>query len=243
MKSMSRSNAVIGTVSSLWRYPVKSMLGERCEALRIESRGATGDRLFAVRDEAGKFGSGKTTRRFRRIDGLFRFRARYVGLVPEITFPDGRVLRADQPEQVNAALSSELGLPVTLSREAEVSHFDSAPLHLVTSASLRTLGGELGADAIDERRFRPNLVISTEASGFAEEDWLGRELRLGEEVRLRITSRTERCVMITHAQDELSDDPRILRELARINEACFGVYAAVLTPGVVRVGDSLRFES
>ncbi|MCU5780876.1 putative Fe-S protein [Alcanivorax balearicus MACL04] len=55
----------MGTVSELWRYPVKSMLGERCEALRMEERGVEGDRLFAVRDTKGKFGSGKSTRRFR----------------------------------------------------------------------------------------------------------------------------------------------------------------------------------
>ena len=59
---------LVGTVRELWRYPVKSMRGERCEHLEIDHRGAIGDRLYAVRDEAGKFGSGKTTRRFRRID-------------------------------------------------------------------------------------------------------------------------------------------------------------------------------
>ena len=134
---------------------------------------------------------------------------------------------------------STIGCPACTLAQA----FALAIRHHIDVVELRALGGELGAPAVDERRFRPNLVISTDASGFAEEAWLGRELRLGEEVRLRITSRTERCVMITHAQDELVDDPQILRELARINEACFGVYAAVLTPGVVRLGDPLRFES
>jgi len=69
---------ISGIVRELWRYPVKSMRGERRERVWLDQRGVLGDRLYAVRDEAGKFGSGKTTRRFRRIDGLFRFRA--VGL-------------------------------------------------------------------------------------------------------------------------------------------------------------------
>ena len=65
------------TVAALWRYPVKSMLGERCQSLALTARGVEGDRLYAIRDADGKFGSGKSTRRFRRIDGLFAFHAVY----------------------------------------------------------------------------------------------------------------------------------------------------------------------
>src|SRR5262249_39520576 len=64
-----------GQVVRVWRYPVKSMLGEECAHLVVNERGVMGDRLFAVRDVDGKFGSAKTTRRFRKIDGLFGFRA------------------------------------------------------------------------------------------------------------------------------------------------------------------------
>ena len=73
-------------VIRLWRYPVKSMLGEEYEYLDIDERGAKGDRLFAVRDVDGKFGSGKTTRRFRKIDGLFGFSAATTDDLPRITF-------------------------------------------------------------------------------------------------------------------------------------------------------------
>lgn len=226
----------VGVVASLWRYPVKSMLGERREELRLDARGAVGDRLFAVRDEAGKFGSGKTTRRFRRIDGLFRFRARLEGELPVITFPDGTHRRGDDPG-IHAALSEALGLPVTLSREAEIPHFDAGAFHLITGASAAALFGP--GQPVDERRFRPNLVLATDGEGFLEDGWIGRELAVGDEVRLRVLQRTERCVMITFGQDELPPEPGLLRELGQRNAACFGVYAEIVTPGVVRVGDSV----
>lgn len=80
----------IGRVAALWRYPVKSMRGERMSALEFDERGGIADRQFAIRDAEGKFGSGKNTRRFRRIDGLFGFRASLRGDTPMIEFPKSR---------------------------------------------------------------------------------------------------------------------------------------------------------
>ena len=228
-----------GTVCELWRYPVKSMLGERRERVWLDQRGVIGDRLYAVRDEAGKFGSGKTTRRFRRIPGLFRFRAVYEGDVPLLTFPDGTTLHGDDPT-IHASLSAQLGLPVTLSREAEISHFDAGPLHLITTASMRALGRALSEATVDERRFRPNILVETDAGGFPEDAWQGRDIAVGAQVRLRVVERTQRCVMVNLAQDELPYDPRILRTIARVNAICVGIYADVLTPGAIRIGDSIR---
>jgi uncharacterized protein len=234
---------MIGTVASLWRYPVKSLLGERRESLRLDRRGVVGDRLFAVCDEADKFGSGKTTRRFRRMDGLFRFRAVYEGDdgdTPLITFPDGAILGGTDPA-IHARLTDLLGIPVRLAREAGVSHFDDGPIHLVTTASLRALGALLAQDDVDEQRFRPNIVIETGGEGFQEDGWEGRELLLGDEVRLRVTTRTERCVMVDLDQADLRAEPRALRTLAQARDACLGVYADVLALGVLRRGDQVRF--
>ncbi len=234
---------LVGMVRDLRRYPVKSMRGERGERLELDRRGVIGDRLYAVRDAAGKFGSGKTTRRFRRIDGLLQFRAVYDGAVPLLTFPDGTTIRGDDPA-IHVALSAQLAMPVTLSREAEISHFDAGPLHLLTTASLRTLGGALAEgpeQALDRRRFRPNMLVETEAGGLPEDTWQGQELAVGADVRLRVAGRTERCVMVGLAQDELPHDARILKAAARVNAVCLGVYADVLAPGTIRVGDSIRF--
>lgn len=237
---------MIGTICSLWRYPVKSMLGEHRERLRLDRRGVLGDRLFAVRDEAGKFGSGKTTRRFRRMDGLLRFRATYDGTTdgdtPLITFPDGVTLRGTDPA-IHQRLTESLGLPVQLAREGDISHFDAASIHLVTSASLRALAALLSRDQIDERRFRPTVVIETDGMGFQEDAWVGHDILLGDEVRLRVAERTERCVMVDMDQADLQAWPRALRTLAQTRDACLGVYADVLVPGTLRCGDHVRFAA
>ncbi len=236
------------TVRELWRYPVKSMLGERGERFWLDQRGLVGDRLYAVRDQAGKFGSGKTTRRFRRIDGLFRFRAAYDGDIPLVTFPDGGTLRGDDPA-IHEALSARLGLPVTLSRESDISHLDAGAVHILTTASLRTLRA-LGASflagsgnrveaSLDGRRFRPNILVETEAEGFPEESWQGHQIAVGPEARLRVAQRAQRCVMVSMSQDDLPADPRVLRAVAHVNDACLGVLAEVITPGPVRVGDRI----
>ena len=92
---MAYSKCVNPMIAALWRYPVKSMLGERCDELQIEARGAAGDRLYAVQDAEGKLGSGKNSGRFRRLEGLFTFQA--AGIPPMVTFPDGRRLPARIP--------------------------------------------------------------------------------------------------------------------------------------------------
>ena len=220
-------------VVELWRYPVKSMLGERRESLRVEMRGVEGDRLFAIRDAQGKLGSGKHTRRFRKIDGLFGFHATYRDGAPLVHFPDGREINADAPS-IHQALSEALGLPVTLAREAEIPHFDSAPIHLVTTGSLAWLRSALPAAGIDARRFRPNLVIEVPDSGTIEQGWIGKRLRVGK-VELQVCDTTERCGMVAFAQSELPKAPEVLRHITRGAELKFGVYARVLRPGSVRL--------
>jgi MOSC domain-containing protein len=235
--------SVVGRVAALWRYPVKSMLGEALSAIEVNQRGVVADRELAIRGADGKFGSGKNTRRFRRIDGLFGFRAYFEQGVPVIKFPDGRLVSAIDPE-IHEMLSTVLGQPVTLAREAAISHFDQGPVHLVTSSSQDWLRARLPKSRIDARRFRPNILIQASgAAGLVEQSWIGRVLGLGKRVRVRVREPTERCVMITNEQDELPSDPGILRELAQVNDACFGVYAEVFDSGEVRLGDDVTILS
>jgi uncharacterized protein YcbX len=208
------------------------MLGEQCDAVELNARGVRGDRQFAVRSADGKFGSGKNSRRFRHIEGLFTFRAQLAGEWPEITFPDGRRVRADDPV-IDSALSAVLGTPVTLAREGEVSHFDASPIHLVSTASLHWLQSRLPQSRVDERRFRPNITVDSDER---EPSWVGRTLCVGG-VELRVTALTGRCVMTTSAQTDLPFDPKILRCIAQEAGEDFGVYAEVLQPGRVSRGD------
>jgi uncharacterized protein len=226
-------------VKHLWRYPVKSMLGEACASLRVDARGVEGDRLYAVRDAQGKLGSGKNTRRWSRIDGLFDLQATSIDGMPAVRFPDGRKMPASDPG-VHAALSAALGQSVTLVRESEPLHFDAAPIHILTTASLAWLRHTIPDVQADERRFRPNLLLEVEGTDPLELQWPGRTLLLGDRLKLRITDTAERCRMVTMGQSELPEDARILREIAQRLDAQFGVYAEVLVPGELRAGDPAR---
>jgi MOSC domain-containing protein len=152
--------------------------------------------------------------------------------------PDGRELRVGDP-QLDSYLSERYGDDVHVLAESSVRHHDAAPLHLLTTASLRWLQRALPLSLIDRRRFRPNIVLAVPGSELVEDGWVGRRFELGPTV-IRILERSERCVMATNAQDELPHDPAILRGVAKLNESCLGVFAAVEKPGRVRVGAALR---
>ena len=217
---------------------MKSLLGERVDSVVVDGRGVVGDRLWSVRDPDGKLGSGKSTRRFRRMDGLLELSARYDRDVPVITFPGGQVARGDDPA-VHAALTDHVGRPVTLAREETVSHFDEGPLHLVTTASLGTVARAHG-HPVDVRRTRANVVVGWAGEGFPELGWPGRRLLVGPEVVLRITGVMPRCVMVNSAQEELPVDGSLLRDLTEVSAGALGVVAEVEQGGSVAVGDEVR---
>lgn len=124
--------------------------------------------------------------------------------------------------------------------------FDLAPIHVLTTSTLAELGRLEPKSEFDVRRFRPNIVIEADDDGFVENDW--KRVAIGD-VRLNVFAPVPRCVMTTLAQDDLERDPGVLRAAARHNMIdalglgtypCVGVYAAVLTPGVVHVGDPVE---
>lgn len=121
--------------------------------------------------------------------------------------------------------------------------FDAAAVHLLTTASLRRLT-DLNPDGrFEARRFRPNIVVDTpEDEGFLENDWVGKVLKIGSDVRLRVFAPAIRCVVTTHAQGDLPKDVSILKTAAQHNNANVGIYAMVQQPGRIRVGDSVVVE-
>lgn len=191
----------------LWRYPVKSLGGERLDEAELTAKGIPGDRRWALRGPGVKpvVGPNASAKQF---DRLLMASARLERGRPVITLPPGA-----------GSLSEWLGAEVRL-HEGEGAHFDSRPLHLVTTASLRHG---------DVRRFRPNLVVE----GEGEQGWLGRTLRVGAAL-LRVVKPTMRCVMITHAQPGLPRDPSLLKAVG----GALGVYAEVLEPARVKAGQS-----
>jgi hypothetical protein len=229
----------VGRLGAIRRYPVKSLVGEELDLVSVDDRGVVGDRLWCVRDADGKLGSGKSTRRFRKMEGLLSLAAQYDDDVPVIDFGGGRQRRGDD-DAVHQALRTLVGRPVRLSREEDVSHFDEGPIHLVTTATLRRLE-EARGQGVDDRRLRPNFVIDTgDRVGFVEDAWIGRELALGDEVVLAVREPMPRCVMLNLAQRDLPEDADLLRTATRLNDAQVGVVADVVTAGQVRVGDEAR---
>jgi uncharacterized protein YcbX len=222
------------------RYPVKSLLGEVVETTETDSRGLAGDRLWAVRDADGKFGSGKNTRRFRRMPGLFDLRA-HTATPPVVELPDGRRFAADDPAG-HQAISEHLGRPVTLAPEDSVPHHDEGPVSLITTAALRAVTGmvvaEANGDPVDPLRFRANLLIDLPGTGFPEDDWSGRRLRIGSGVVLRVVRPLTRCVMIDMAQEHVAERRDLLKSLAEHNDMTFGVFATVEQPGRLTRGDT-----
>jgi uncharacterized protein YcbX len=235
---VSLHRTILGRVGELHRYPVKSLSGERLEQVDVDHRGVVGDRLWSVRDPDGKLGSGKSTRRFRRMDGLLALRAHYDhpydGEAPALTFPDRRVVRGDDPA-VHAALSDHVGRPVTLAAEREVSHFDEGPVHLVTTASLAAISRVHGRE-VDPRRLRPNIVVESVAD-LPDDDWTGCRLAIGDDVVLQVLYAMPRCVMLDLPAADLTPEHGLLRTVTDVNGGDLGVVADVLTPGTVRIGD------
>jgi uncharacterized protein len=117
--------------------------------------------------------------------------------------------------------------------------FDIAVMHLLTTATIDRLRALYPPGRFEARRFRPNIVISTgpEDRGFAENDWIGHTVAVGDTVRLAITEPCPRCVMITLPQDDLPKDSGILRTAAQHNAVSVGVYASVLSGGTIRRRD------
>ena len=104
----------IGSVATVYRYPVKSLLGERLATADVDTRGLVGDRLYAIRDHDGKLGSGKSSQRFRRMDGLQLLRAQYDGTDVVIEMPDGTSARSDDADRAAQLVTAHVGRPVTL---------------------------------------------------------------------------------------------------------------------------------
>jgi uncharacterized protein len=223
-------------VAELWRYPVKSMAGESLPSLQLDERGAVGDRLWAVYDEDRKLGSGKHTRRFRRMDGLLDLHSRLESDAPVVTLPGGEVVEGEK------ALELALDRPnVRLARESDIRHHDAAPIHVITTAGLRWLQELLPESELDSRRFRPNIVIEAPGMRPVEQDWIGRQLVVGG-VRLRVVDSTERCRMVGAPQQELGDDNRVLKALGVVGDLQFGVYAEVVAVGAISVGEDVAIE-
>jgi uncharacterized protein len=121
--------------------------------------------------------------------------------------------------------------------------FDLAVVHVLTTGTIDALRALYPGGRFEARRFRPNIVVSTNEQGFVETEWIGQTLAIGDEVRLQITGPCPRCVMTTLSQGDLPKDPGILRTAAQDDSANVGVYADVVAEGTIRRGDLVALAS
>lgn len=231
----------VGRVLGSWRYPVKSMAAEPLEAAHATWHGLAGDRRWAfVRNDAVRSGFPWLTLRER--GDLVHFRPVFT----DPTQPDRSPVLVHTPagavfDVVDPALATLLhpegARPIKLDRGA----FDTFPLAVLGTATLAWLGERVGRP-LDVARFRPNVLVETEAgSPFAEELWVGRVLRIGS-LRLRVDKRDGRCAVITIDPVTTERDPAILRTVVAERQGCLGVYGSVVEPGRFARGDLVLLE-
>lgn len=234
----------LGRILQLWRHPVKGMRGERVAESPLRWAGLAGDRRYAfVRgDDDSRFPwlTGRVHAQLLRYTPRFENPSEPGGSRVRVQTPDGRELPVEDPALL-AELAQGYGGPVSFLHSGRGLH-DAAQVSLIGLPTLDALCREAGVPT-EPRRFRNNLVVEPEPSAaFAEEAWLGKTLQLGEGAdapQLRVDRRNERCIMITLEPQTLERTDELLTALAVEREACVGLYASVVRPGLLREGAAI----
>jgi hypothetical protein len=206
-------------VGEIWRYPVKSMGGERLNATVCTADGIPGDRVVQARDARDVLTA-------RSHPALLGFHAR-LG-------PDDEPLVDGQPwssEAIAARLREVVGPDVRLARYDGPERFDVLPLLVATDGAIAKLG-------MDYRRLRPNILVSG-VSADAERSWPGKRLRIGSAV-IGVASLRQRCVMTTYDPDTQVQDISVLRRIVREAGGRLALDCRVIEPGRVAVGDPVE---
>jgi MOSC domain-containing protein len=257
--------SLIGKVDSLWRYPVKSMRGEELNEAFAGYSGIYGDRVFAFRSSANHKGfpyfTAREQRKLVRYRPCFRYpdkAARPINLIEaesrdanplsadlaelivDVETPDGKTLGIDDPaliEMLRVDVDQKHQVTLMQSQRAMT---DCRPVSIFSLQSAQQLADETGTQ-IDKRRFRANIYVDLmSAEGFAENELVGRSVRIGSKVIITILERDARCMIITLDPDTGEQTPAILKKVAQAHEGMAGVYGAVLVEGMLHKGDPVE---
>ncbi len=207
------------TVGALWRYPIKSLAGEPLDEALVTTNGIVGDRIIHVRGPEGV----RTSRRHHNLLGLHASLDR-----------DGQPIVDGEPWDSPTVLDrvrAAAGPDATLVRFEGPERFDILPLLVATDGAVAEFGR-------DVRRLRPNIVING-VDGMDETTWAGGELHIGEVV-ISLDSLRGRCPMTTVDPDSLVVDREVLKDIHRRFDGKLALNAAVLRPGIIRVGDPVE---
>ena len=258
---------LIGHVESLWRYPVKSMRGEALPEAFVSFSGILGDRLYAVHNSAAPKAFPYLTARGRNDMLLYRpfFRDAERAVLPsnlaeaealgpgvtplypsaeelavDVETPSGEVLGIDDHRLLDALSDNKSPASALTIRRSDRAFTDCRPISILSTQTIRTIGDAVGV-SLDKQRFRANICFDlASGEGFAEDQYVGRQLRIGGKVVIAVLERDIRCQMISLDPVTAKANPEILKYVARNHDRKAGIYAAVLVEGIVRAGDEIR---
>ncbi|MBE9061610.1 MOSC domain-containing protein [cf. Phormidesmis sp. LEGE 11477] len=259
--------STVGTIESIWRYPVKSMRGENLAEAFVAFAGLMGDRVYSFVTDKGNPGFPWFTAR--DTESLLLYTPRYKqasatlkpknleaaqGMAPGInpltpTIQDFSV-EVETPEGKSYSLDDEAFLEhlQTLSQDptlrvhfTQKSQYDCRPLSLFSVQLQELLSDQLAVE-IDKRRFRANFYVSwnEDMPPLYENELLGKRLKIGDQLEVNVLERDPRCKMITLDPETSEANPDIIKHLASTHEGYAGVYAAVLVEGMVKAGDTIE---
>lgn len=238
----------IGHVEALFRYPVKSMGGERLEVANLGWHGLDGDRRLALRRMEDRSGLPWLTAS--KLPDLLRFTPQrredraQEDLPTHIRTPDGVELPVFG-EDLAAEVARRYGAPVQM---MQLNHgiFDEASLSVIAFDTVREIA-RLAGRSPDVRRFRPNVVVRLLRSvPFQEDEWLGGVLSFGEgddASAITVTMRDLRCSMVNLDPDSASPAPEMMKAVVRANQNNAGIYGAVTRIGRLAVGQTILLHA
>jgi uncharacterized protein YcbX len=207
-------------LAEIWRYPVKSMAGERLARAELTLEGIPGDRVVQVRDARGYVVTSRSRPRLLLHRGTLG--------------ADGQPLVDGRPwwdPAVAADVVAAAGEDTELGREDDLDRFDVLPLLVATDGAIAALGH-------DGRRLRPNLLIGG-VDGLAERAWEGRRLRVGRAL-VEAVSLRRRCIMTTFDPDTAAQDVEVLKKIHRDFGGRLALDCRVLEPGLAAEGDPVN---
>ncbi len=256
----------IGTVESLWRYPVKSMAGAEMPEVFMGFSGIYGDRCYAFKNSAARKGfpylnanvqqqmllchpQFRHPERASKPPNLTEAESIAPGVTPangddedmalDIVTPAGEILSVDDP-----ALIKLLGQGIGEKHQLKLVRSDRAltdcrPVSFISIQTIRQIEAELSRP-LDKRRFRANIYFNVEGGGFSEDKFVGRRLRIGSKATLMVLERDPRCKMISLDPDTGEHNPEVLRQVVKAHDNFAGVYCAVLVEGLIKKGDLIE---
>lgn len=234
-------------VHELVRYPVKSMAGVATQSAFLGLHGLQGDRRFAFRrlNDTGSGGFPWLTAS--RLPELLLFTPLGVDEAAEeptpthVRTPDGAQLELESAE-LRDEIARRFGSGVELMK---LRHgiFDDASISIINLATIAAVCAE-AETAVDTRRFRPNVVIASDATEpFLEDDWMGGRLIFGHDGEgpiVNVTMRDVRCMVINLDPDTAKQDPGVMKAVVRMNDNNAGAYGTVVRTGRISVGQPVR---